>query len=126
MCHAGPSPQHLLTHTPVLFCSAACSVGAAQACFELARDHVQVRKAFGAPLSANQVPSLSHSLFSPSPSRSIHVAAGLGRLRSWPEITDYPVQAGRHGHVDHRFAADDSPRCPQDRLWGNYIIMIYY
>ena len=62
MCRAGSSPQHLLTYSPVLFCSAACSVGAAQACFELARDHVQVRKAFGAPLSANQVPSLSHSL----------------------------------------------------------------
>jgi hypothetical protein len=49
-----------LTYTSTfffLFCSAACSVGAAQACFELARDHVQVRKAFGAPLSANQVPS---------------------------------------------------------------------
>jgi alkylation response protein AidB-like acyl-CoA dehydrogenase len=32
----------------------ACSVGAAQACIELAREHTMVRKAFGKPLAANQ------------------------------------------------------------------------
>lgn len=33
---------------------ASCSLGAAQACFELAREHIRVRKQFGKPLAANQ------------------------------------------------------------------------
>jgi alkylation response protein AidB-like acyl-CoA dehydrogenase len=33
---------------------ASCSLGAAQACFELARDHVRDREQFGKPLAANQ------------------------------------------------------------------------
>lgn len=35
-----------------------CSVGAAAACVNHARDHVRVRKQFGKPLSANQVCSV--------------------------------------------------------------------
>jgi len=33
---------------------ASCSLGAAQACFDLAREYVRVREQFGAPLAANQ------------------------------------------------------------------------
>lgn len=48
------------SHTPS---AGACSLGGAQACLELARDHVTVRKQFGQPLAAFQarVPSLSSS-----------------------------------------------------------------
>lgn len=33
---------------------ASCSLGAAQACFDLAREHLRVRRQFGKPLAANQ------------------------------------------------------------------------
>jgi len=36
---------------------AACSLGAAQTCFGLARDHIRTRKQFGKPLAANQAVS---------------------------------------------------------------------
>lgn len=32
-----------------------CSIGAASACFDIARTHIRTRKQFGAPLSENQV-----------------------------------------------------------------------
>jgi alkylation response protein AidB-like acyl-CoA dehydrogenase len=38
---------------------AACSVGAANACFNIARDYVKVRKQFGKPLSSNQTVQFS-------------------------------------------------------------------
>jgi hypothetical protein len=62
---------------PVLCASAAtCSVGAAQACFLLARDHLKVRKQFGKPLAHNQV-------------RVLHVPAWVtcGLWASQPTLT---------------------------------------
>lgn len=38
---------------------AACSVGAANACFNIARDYVKIRKQFGKPLSSNQTVQFS-------------------------------------------------------------------
>ena len=42
-----------------------CSVGAAHACFNLARDHIKVRKQFQQPLAANQVRGLRQALTKP-------------------------------------------------------------
>jgi len=50
---AAEAPCCHVTHT--VAASATCSVGAAQASFELARDHIKVRKQFGQPLAVNQV-----------------------------------------------------------------------
>lgn len=96
---------------------AACSVGAAQACFELARDHVQVRKAFGAPLSANQTIQfkLADMATSITASRQmIHLAAR--KIDSGAEdLTAYCAMA-------KRFATDEGFQVCNDalQLFGGY------
>ena len=59
-CTLSPtSPYPCFFHVNSL--AAACSVGGAQACFDLSREYVKVRRQFGQPLSSLQV-SLSLSL----------------------------------------------------------------
>ena len=96
-------------HVPVILLhSASCSLGAAHACVQLARDHLLVRKQFGETLSNNQVLG----------SQSHHVELSVVPFHCFTR-TRYPlfapvvstVQTGWDGHQAGGVSSDGASGC---------------
>ncbi|KAL6072407.1 Isobutyryl-CoA dehydrogenase, mitochondrial [Balamuthia mandrillaris] len=76
----------------------ACSLGAAQACFDLAREHTLVRHAFGKPLAANQSIQfkLADMATSLTAARQMVRTAATKIDEGAPDLTPYCAMAKRY------------------------------